>query len=237
MSDMGRALMGTGCAKGEGRARLAAELAVTSPLLNDISVDGAMGVLINVVGGPDMKMREVSEAATLIQEQAHEDANIIFGATIDENMGDAIKVTVIATGFVCETEIEVIDETAAAIVALEDQEAVMELARRSSRAVTTPATQRTAAPHRSAAPQRPAPQRTTTRPRLERVERVAAREALATREVDETLAHETEPVSEGSRYREREERMRSRTERESRYLAARDGDIDWDTPAYQRRAK
>jgi cell division protein FtsZ len=243
MSDMGRALMGTGCAKGEGRARLAAELAVTSPLLDDISVDGAMGVLINVVGGPDMKMREVSEAATLIQEQAHEDANIIFGATIDENMGDAIKVTVIATGFQCETEIEVIDETAAAIVALEDQEAVMELARRSSRAVTMPATQRTAAPqrspapHRSATPQRPAPQRTTTRPRLERVERVAAREAVAAREVDDTMAHETEPVSEGSRYREREERMRTRTERESRYLAPRDGDIDWDTPAYQRRSK
>ena len=99
MSSMGRALMGTGMAKGDGRARLAAEQAIASPLLDDISVDGATGVLINVVGGPDMKMREIQEAASLIQEQAHDDANIIFGASIDENMGDAIKVTVIATGF------------------------------------------------------------------------------------------------------------------------------------------
>lgn len=99
MSAMGRALMGTGMAKGDGRARLAAEQAIASPLLDDISVDGATGVLINVVGGPDMKMREIQEAASLIQEQAHEDANIIFGASIDENIGDAIKVTVIATGF------------------------------------------------------------------------------------------------------------------------------------------
>ncbi len=99
MAAMGRALMGTGCAKGEGRARLAAEQAVQSPLLDNISVEGATGVLINVVGGPDMKMREIQEAASLIQEQAHEDANIIFGASIDEGMGDAIKVTVIATGF------------------------------------------------------------------------------------------------------------------------------------------
>jgi len=99
MSNMGRALMGTGCAKGQGRARLAAEMAITSPLLDDISVEGATGVLINIVGGPDMRMKEIEEAATLVQEQAHEDANIIFGATIDETMGDMIKVTVIATGF------------------------------------------------------------------------------------------------------------------------------------------
>jgi cell division protein FtsZ len=99
MSNMGRALMGTGCAKGQGRARLAAEMAITSPLLDDISVEGATGVLINIVGGPDMRMREIEEAATLVQEQAHEDANIIFGATVDDNMGDMIKVTVIATGF------------------------------------------------------------------------------------------------------------------------------------------
>jgi cell division protein FtsZ len=99
MQNMGRALMGTGCAKGQGRARLAAEMAITSPLLDNISVEGAMGVLINIVGGPDMRMKEIEEAATLVQEQAHEDANIIFGATIDETMGDMIKVTVIATGF------------------------------------------------------------------------------------------------------------------------------------------
>ncbi len=99
MAGMGRALMGTGCAKGEGRARIAAEQAITSPLLDDISVHGATGVLINIVGGADMRMKEIQEAASLIQEQAHEDANIIFGASIDENMADTIKVTVIATGF------------------------------------------------------------------------------------------------------------------------------------------
>ena len=91
--------MGTGIAKGQHRARLAAEMAVSSPLLDNISVHGAMGVLINVVGGPDLKMKEIDEAAKLIQEQAHEDANIIFGASIDESLGDSVKVTVIATGF------------------------------------------------------------------------------------------------------------------------------------------
>jgi cell division protein FtsZ len=99
MSHMGRALMGTGVAKGQNRARLAAECAVTSPLLDDISVEGATGVLINIVGGPDLKMKEIQEAASLVQEQAHEDANIIFGASIDESLGESVKVTVIATGF------------------------------------------------------------------------------------------------------------------------------------------
>ncbi len=99
MSHMGRALMGTGVAKGQNRARLAAEMAVTSPLLDDISVEGATGVLINIVGGPDLKMREIQEAASLVQEQAHEDANIIFGASIDDTLGENVKVTVIATGF------------------------------------------------------------------------------------------------------------------------------------------
>ncbi len=99
MNSMGRALMGTGIAKGNNRARLAAEMAISSPLLDDISVEGATGVLINIVGGPDLKMREIQEAASLVQEQAHEDANIIFGASIDEALGENVKVTVIATGF------------------------------------------------------------------------------------------------------------------------------------------
>src|SRR5271156_5304257 len=99
MSHMGRALMGTGIAKGQSRARMAAEIAIASPLLDDISVEGATGVLINIVGGPDLKMREIQEAASLVQEQAHEDANIIFGASIDESLGENVKVTVIATGF------------------------------------------------------------------------------------------------------------------------------------------
>ncbi len=99
MSNMGRALMGTGIAKGQSRARMAAEMAITSPLLDEISVDGATGVLINIVGGSDLKLKEIQEAASLVQEQAHEDANIIFGASIDESLGDNVKVTVIATGF------------------------------------------------------------------------------------------------------------------------------------------
>jgi len=99
MNNMGRALMGTGVAKGASRARIAAEMAVQSPLLDDISVEGATGVLINIVGGPDLKMKEIQEAASLVQEQAHEDANIIFGASIDESLGESVKVTVIATGF------------------------------------------------------------------------------------------------------------------------------------------
>lgn len=99
MANMGRALMGTGCAKGQGRAKLAAEMAITSPLLDNISVEGATGVLISILGGPDMKLREMEEAASLVQQQAHEDANIIWGAGIDESMGDMVKVTVIATGF------------------------------------------------------------------------------------------------------------------------------------------
>ncbi|HKQ54917.1 MAG TPA: cell division protein FtsZ, partial [Methyloceanibacter sp.] len=103
MSNMGRSMMGTGCAKGQGRARLAAEMAIQSPLLDNISVEGATGVLINIVGGPDLKLKEMEEAASLIQQQAHEDANIIWGASIDESAGEMVKVTVIATGFDRET--------------------------------------------------------------------------------------------------------------------------------------
>ncbi len=99
MSNMGRAIMGTGCAKGDGRARLAAEMAVSSPLLDNISVEGATAVLVNIVGGADLKMKEMEEATQLIYEQAHEDANIIWGASVDESMGEMVKVTVIATGF------------------------------------------------------------------------------------------------------------------------------------------
>jgi cell division protein FtsZ len=123
MSGNGRALMGTGCAKGEGRARLAAEQAIHSPLLDDISVQGATGVLINVVGGHDMKMKEIQEAASLVQEQAHEEANIIFGASIDESMGEALKVTVIATGFnaaEAELPVEVARETRRNAVSLRE---------------------------------------------------------------------------------------------------------------------
>ncbi|TVQ79548.1 MAG: cell division protein FtsZ [Bradymonadales bacterium] len=99
MSEMGMALMGTGEARGDNRAVIAAQNAIASPLLEDVSVEGATGILINITGTSAMTLYEVNAAATLIQEAAHEDANIIFGSVIDDSMGDALRVTVIATGF------------------------------------------------------------------------------------------------------------------------------------------
>ncbi len=99
MNEMGMALMGTGVATGEARASDAAHAAISSPLLEDVSIDGARGVLINITGGPDMTLFEVNEASTLVQEAAHEDANIIFGAVIDDQVPEGeLRVTVIATG-------------------------------------------------------------------------------------------------------------------------------------------
>lgn len=99
MSEMGMAMMGTGEASGDNRAVEAAEKAVSSPLLEDISIHGARGVLINVTASPDVTLQEVNEAAELIHTEAHEDANIIWGMVIDENLTDRVRVTVIATGF------------------------------------------------------------------------------------------------------------------------------------------
>jgi cell division protein FtsZ len=99
MSEMGMAMMGAAVAEGENRAVEAAQRAISSPLLDDISIQGARGVLINITGGPNLSLHEVNEAATLIQEEADEDANIIFGAVIDDTMGDQLRITVIATGF------------------------------------------------------------------------------------------------------------------------------------------
>ncbi len=99
MAEMGLALMGAASASGENRAIEAAQKAISSPLLEDISIQGARGVLINITGGPDLCLHEVNEAASMIQEEAHEDANIIFGAVIDESLTDEIRITVIATGF------------------------------------------------------------------------------------------------------------------------------------------
>ena len=98
MSNAGSALMGIGSARGEDRARAAAETAVSSPLL-EASIEGAHGVLLSIAGGSDLGLFEVSAAANLIQEAAHEDANIIFGTVIDDALGDEVKVTVIAAGF------------------------------------------------------------------------------------------------------------------------------------------
>ena len=99
MHDMGRALMGTGYAAGDRKALEAAQQAISSPLLESATIDGATGILINITGGPDLTLSEIHESASLIQEAAHEDANIIFGSVVDANMEDQVRITVIATGF------------------------------------------------------------------------------------------------------------------------------------------
>ncbi len=99
MSSKGMAIMGAGRARGENRAVEAATASISSPLLENVSIEGATGIIINVTGGRELSLMEVNEASTLITEAAHEDAEIIFGAVIDEAMGDEIQVTVIATGF------------------------------------------------------------------------------------------------------------------------------------------
>lgn len=136
MSDMGRALMGTGYGKGDRRALEAAEMAINSPLLDEVSVEGATGILINFTAGPDVRLREINEAASLVQQEAHEDANIIFGLVTDMDMGDLVKVTVIATGFDGQ--------------ACEIQEAVTQASVRQSRpSIPVSAARRSVAPMRS----------------------------------------------------------------------------------------
>lgn len=99
MASKGIAIMGTGTAKGQNRAVEAATAAISSPLLENIRIDGATGIIVNITGGSDLSLLEVNEATMLITEAAHEDAEIIFGAVIDDNLGDEVRVTVIATGF------------------------------------------------------------------------------------------------------------------------------------------
>ncbi len=106
MSSMGQALMGIGTAEGENRAVEAANKAISSPLLEDVDIEGATGILINITAGEKISLMEINDACSIIQEAAHEDANIIFGAVIDESMGDQIRVTVIATGFPSEYDNE-----------------------------------------------------------------------------------------------------------------------------------
>jgi cell division protein FtsZ len=98
MSGAGSALMGIGSARGDGRAIQAAEKAINSPLL-EASMDGAYGVLLAIAGGSDLGLFEINEAASLVQEAAHPEANIIFGTVIDDSLGDEVRVTVIAAGF------------------------------------------------------------------------------------------------------------------------------------------
>jgi cell division protein FtsZ len=104
MSEMGMAMMGMGVASGENRAVEAGQRAISSPLLEDISIHGAKGILINITGGADLTLHEVNEASSLIQRETHEEANIIFGAVIDERLNGKIRVTVIATGLGAEEE-------------------------------------------------------------------------------------------------------------------------------------
>ena len=116
MSETGMALMGTGVASGESRAVEAAQKAISSPLLEDISIEGARGLLINISGGHNMTLNEINEATTLIQKEAHEDANIIWGMVIDEAMIEEIRVTVIATGF-GRTEEKTVERTVPSTIA------------------------------------------------------------------------------------------------------------------------
>src|SRR6184192_2645915 len=99
MAGMGFAVMGTATSKGERRATQAAQAAIASPLLEAGAIDGARGILINITGSASLRLSEVNEASTIIQSAAHEDANIIFGAVLDEKMKEEVKITVIATGF------------------------------------------------------------------------------------------------------------------------------------------
>jgi cell division protein FtsZ len=99
MAGMGYAVMGTATGRGERRALEAAQAAIASPLLEAGAIDGARGILINITGSSSLRLAEVNEASTIIQSAAHEDANIIFGAVLDEKMKDDVKITVIATGF------------------------------------------------------------------------------------------------------------------------------------------
>jgi cell division protein FtsZ len=153
MSEMGVALMGTGSASGENRAVEAARKAVSSPLLEDISIEGARGLLINITCPADITIDEVQQASSLIQEEAHEDANIIWGTVLDESIGDEVRVTVIATG-----------------IGRADEEVVRPQMAQLTRSAAAPSSRSAAAPPRSAAtpprpaaepPQTPAPGRIT----------------------------------------------------------------------------
>ncbi len=99
MAEQGMALMGTGRSSGARRALEAMQAAISSPLLEDVSLDGATGLLVNITGGPNLALREVDEAVSMAQSAADPDANIIFGSVVDESLGDEVRITVIATGF------------------------------------------------------------------------------------------------------------------------------------------
>jgi cell division protein FtsZ len=215
MNSMGRALMGTGIAKGNNRARLAAEMAVSSPLLDDISVDGATGVLINIVGGSDLKMREIQEAASLVQEQAHEDANIIFGASIDEALGENVKVTVIATGFDNERMAQMNEAARASVVPPQTVPSMQYMPQQMAHAQVGQVSQRA---HFQQPPQhhpQPAPQQRMSE----------AAPAFSSRRI---------PASQDSRLSPASTRVPARERATSNFPAF---DTDWDVPAFQRKGQ
>ena len=214
MASMGRALMGTGIAKGNNRARLAAEMAISSPLLDDISVDGATGVLINIVGGPDLKMREIQEAASLVQEQAHEDANIIFGASIDEALGENVKVTVIATGFDTIERMASMNEGARLSIPAPQTVPSMQYAPQASHHTGHPA-------HPS---QRPSFQQPVFQPQQQQPQ--------ASREAAPAFSSRRIPAPADSRVVPASTRIPSRERATSNFPAF---DTDWDVPAFQRK--
>jgi cell division protein FtsZ len=113
MTGMGRALMGSGFGRGEKRALEAAQMAINSPLLEDVSINGATGILVNITGGPNLTLAEVTSACSLIQEAADPDANIIFGSVVDANLTEEVRITVIATGFQSRISVEASTATAA----------------------------------------------------------------------------------------------------------------------------
>src|SRR5262249_15960743 len=111
MKGMGQAVMGTGIGQGENRAVEAAQRAISNPLLEDSSIEGAKGVIVNITGGPDLSLAEAAEATALITRVADPEANVIYGIVTDESMGQAVKVTVIATGFTRGTSRKVVPPT------------------------------------------------------------------------------------------------------------------------------
>lgn len=156
MSAKGMAIMGSGLASGPNRTVEAATMAISSPLLENVSIDGATGIIINVTGGSNLTMWEVNEASMLIKEAAHEDAEIIFGAVVDESMGDSVSVTVIATGFIGENQ-KMISDQMHKLQAYADSQSLLET-RRTTQVEYTPSSLAAAAmPTPSEQPERLSP--------------------------------------------------------------------------------
>jgi cell division protein FtsZ len=175
MQSQGRALMGTGYGKGDRRALNAVEMAINSPLLDEISIDGAMGILLNFTAGPDVKLKEINEAASLVQQAAHEDANIIFGLLTDPDMGDVVKVTAIATGFDIErTQMsEVVSKSAAPVRRASTLPLSITQSMHAPRGSVVPARSEPPREHRSSSPSMVVPTRRSLPPE-ERVMAMAA---------------------------------------------------------------